>query len=191
MLALQGAFRRHLEALRRVGADAAEVRRPADLDGLDALVIPGGESTTIAKLLVSGGLREPIADRIAAGMPVLGTCAGLIMLAGRVADGAADQWGFSVLDVSVRRNGFGRQVDSFEADLAVSSLGEVPLRAVFIRAPVIERVGPDVDVLATLDGAAVLVRQGPLVACSFHPELTADDRLHAYFAGDVVAPVLR
>lgn len=189
MLALQGAFRRHVEALERVGAAGVEVRRRDELDGVDALVVPGGESTTIAKLLESGGLRGPVADRIAGGMPVLGTCAGLILLAERILDGAAGQWGFGSLDVDVRRNGFGRQVDSFEADLAVAALGEVPLRAVFIRAPVIERVGPGVEVLASWEGSPVLVRQSVLVACSFHPELTADDRLHRYFANDVVRPL--
>jgi pyridoxal 5'-phosphate synthase pdxT subunit len=182
VLALQGAFARHVGALRRSGASACEVRTPDDLAGVDALVLPGGESTTISKLLVANGLVEPLRERLADGLPVLGTCAGMILLAAEVLDGRPDQLSFGAIDIAVRRNGYGRQVDSFEADLAVADLGGPPLRAVFIRAPVVERVGEGVEVLARVDDRPVLVRQGPVTVAAFHPELTDDDRLHAAFA---------
>ncbi len=178
VLALQGAFARHAAALGRLGATTVEVRGPAELDGLDALVIPGGESTTISMLLERSGLFDPLAERLAGGLPALGTCAGMILLADEVLDGRADQRSFRSIDIDVRRNGFGRQVDSFESDLDVPELGDVPVPAVFIRAPVVERVGPDVEVLATVDGSPAICRQGPIVVTSFHPELGTDDRVH-------------
>jgi pyridoxal 5'-phosphate synthase pdxT subunit len=181
VLALQGAFARHVEALHRVGAAAREVRTAEDLAACDALVLPGGESTTISKLLVSNGLMEPLRRRLADGLPTFGTCAGMILLARDVLDGRPDQASLGVVDVAVRRNGYGRQVDSFEADLDVRGLDGAPFRAVFIRAPLVEAVGDGVDVLATVDGIPVLVRQGPITLASFHPELTDDDRLHAAF----------
>jgi len=181
VLALQGAFATHASVLRDLGAEAREVRTPADLDGIDALVMPGGESTTMSMLLDSSGLRVPIAERLDARMPVLGTCAGMILLATDVLDGRPDQRSFGVLDIDVRRNAFGRQVDSFESDLAVEGIGDAPFHAVFIRAPVVERAGADVDVLARVDGKPVLVRHGHVVAAAFHPELSDDDRIHRLF----------
>ena len=186
VLGLQGAIGAHRRALDRLGATATVVRRPDELADVDALVLPGGESTTVAKLLDSGGLREPLAERLAAGLPVLGTCAGMILLARDVIDGRADQRGLGVVDVTVRRNAFGRQVDSFEADLDVAwpspaAADEAPLHAVFIRAPVVEAAGPAVQVLATVAGRPVLARQGSAVVASFHPELTDDLRVHRLF----------
>jgi 5'-phosphate synthase pdxT subunit len=185
VLALQGAFATHARVLRALGADAREVRVPADLDGVDALVLPGGESTTMSLLLDSSGLRQPVAERLAGGLPTLGTCAGMILLAANVLDGRDDQRSFGVLDIDVRRNAFGRQIDSFESDLAVDGIDHGPFHAVFIRAPVVERAGVDVDVLASVDGKPVLVRHGPLVAAAFHPELSDDDRIHRLFLGGV------
>ncbi len=186
VLALQGAFREHVQALVRLGADAVEVRTPADFGGVDALVLPGGESTTMDLLLGSSGLRAPLAERIAGGMPVLGTCAGLILLATELEDGTEGQRTFGALDVTARRNGYGRQVRSFEADLALAD-ETVPMRGVFIRAPRITRTGADVEVLAALEGEPVCVRSGPIMAATFHPELTGDDRLHARFLAGVAA----
>jgi len=180
VLALQGAFAAHGRVLRAAGAEPRDVRGPEDLDHVDALVMPGGESTTMSMLLVTSMLQQPIRDRINDGMPVFGTCAGLILLAEGVRDGRPDQVGFGVLDVDVRRNGFGRQVDSFEADLDVDGF-DSPFHGVFIRAPVVERFGDDVEVLASYDGHPVLVRQGKLLAASFHPELSNDDRIHRLF----------
>lgn len=180
VLALQGAFVPHGRVLRRLGAEPLEVRGPEDLEQVDALVLPGGESTTMSFLLITSFLQQPIRDRINEGMPVFGTCAGLILLAEEVRDGRPDQVGFGVLDVEVRRNAFGRQVDSFEADLDVAGL-DTPFHGVFIRAPVVERAGDDVDVLAQVDGKPVLVQQGRLLAASFHPELSDDDRIHRLF----------
>jgi 5'-phosphate synthase pdxT subunit len=178
VLALQGAVRPHVEAIRAVGAEPVEVRLPRDLVDLDALILPGGESTTMRKLIDAYGLREPIAALARAGAPVLGTCAGMILLADRIADGDAPV--FSLLDIEVRRNGYGRQLDSFEADLAVPSLGGEPLHGIFIRAPRLTDVGPDVEVLARdPDGNPVAVRQGRVIATAFHPELTDDRRIHA------------
>jgi 5'-phosphate synthase pdxT subunit len=172
VLAVQGGFEAHLSVLRALGAEASEVRVPLDLEGLDGLVIPGGESTTIVKGIESAGLVEPIRAHHAEGKPVLGTCAGMI-----VCDGEH----LGLLDATARRNAFGRQLQSFEADLVVDGTGDEPLRAVFIRAPWIERVGAAVDVLATYDGHPVAVREGCVLACAFHPELTDDSRLHALF----------
>ncbi len=185
VLALQGDVREHDRALRAAGADTVHVRRVADLDGLDGLVLPGGESTTISRLLQVFELLEPLREQVAGGLPVYGSCAGMILLADRVLDGRPDQQGLGGLDVVVRRNAFGRQVDSFETDLAFSGVGDV--HAVFIRAPWVESTGSDVEVLAAVpgDGPAagrvVAVRQGPLLATSFHPELTGDDRVHGLF----------
>ena len=185
VLALQGDFREHAQALRELGAEAAEVRRPEHLQGLDGLIIPGGESTTIRMLMRELCLETAVRERLAQGFPVLGTCAGLIVLAKRVDGNAAE--GLSALDADVRRNAFGRQVDSFEENLRVAGLGDEPLRAVFIRAPLVESVGEGVEVLARLqDGRIVGVRQGSVVGVAFHPELTPDRRLHKYFL-DLVA----
>ena len=190
VLALQGDVREHVRMLEAVGARATPVRRPGELAPVDALVLPGGESTTMSRLAVAFGLLEPLRERVAAGMPTYGSCAGMILLADRLLDGRPDQEGVGGIDMTVRRNAFGRQVDSFEADLALQVLGEQPLHAVFIRAPWVESVGPGVEVLARTDhGEAadriVAVRQGVLLATSFHPELTADTRVHAYFVGIV------
>ncbi|MGV9369369.1 pyridoxal 5'-phosphate synthase glutaminase subunit PdxT [Micromonospora tulbaghiae] len=186
VLALQGDVREHVAALAGAGADARPVRRPGELDAVDGLVVPGGESTTISKLVDIFEMREPIDKRIAAGMPVYGSCAGLIMLAAEVLDGRPDQRGFTGVDMTVRRNAFGRQVDSFEAPVALTGVDGGPFHAVFIRAPWVERVGPDVEVLGRVTGGPaadriVAVRQGNLLATSFHPELTGDLRLHRHF----------
>jgi 5'-phosphate synthase pdxT subunit len=180
VLALQGAFAAHEAALKRLGADVREVRLPADLDNCDALVMPGGESTTMSKLLESSALFDLLEKRIADGMPVFGTCAGMILLADHVSDARPDQRSFAALDIDVQRNAYGRQVDSFETDIAVRGLGE-PFHAVFIRAPRVTRTGKGVEVLAEHGGAAVLVRSKTVMAASFHPELTDDDRVHAMF----------
>lgn len=164
-----------------LGVVAVEVRTPGDLEDADALVIPGGESTTMSLLLGASGLHEPMAERLAAGMPALGTCAGMILLATNVLDGRADQQTFGALDIDVRRNAFGRQADSFEVDLPVVGVAGEPVHAVFIRAPGVERAGSDVEVLAEIDGKPVLVRQGAVMAAAFHPELSEDTRLHELF----------
>jgi 5'-phosphate synthase pdxT subunit len=182
ILALQGAFAKHAEVLRGLGVEPVEVRTSSDLD-VDAVVLPGGESTTMSMLLDSSGLREPIAELLRDGVAVLGTCAGLILLAAEVLDGRADQRGFAVLDCAVRRNAYGRQNESFEAELQVADSGE-PVRAmrgVFIRAPRIERVGADVEVLAEHDGAPVLVAQGAVLGATFHPELSGSTAVHELF----------
>lgn len=190
VLALQGAFGAHQRALQQLGAETRQVRTPADLAAVDALIIPGGESTTMSRLLRTAGLFEPIAERLAQDMPVFGTCAGMILLATDVLDGRPDQRTFGTIDLSVRRNGYGRQVDSFERDISIMSTptevapgapAGLPFHAVFIRAPKVERVGAGVQVLAELDGTPVLLRRGPVVVASFHPELTDDPRLHAMF----------
>lgn len=175
VLALQGDFREHLVAVEAVGARGMEVRLAADLDVIDALVIPGGESTTIGRLATRYGMIDPLRKHINAGLPVLGTCAGMIVLASKLTDGAQPQ--LEVLDVVVERNAFGRQNDSFESDLDVEGLDE-PMHAVFIRAPLIARAGPEVEILAEHGGRPVVVRQGDILASSFHPELTDDRRLH-------------
>lgn len=180
VLALQGDFREHVRALRSLGAEAIEVRRAEELDRLDGVVVPGGESTTIRLLMNESTLAAALRSRIASGLPVLGTCAGMIVLAKRVDGNPAD--GLDALDVDVRRNAFGRQVDSFEADVRVPEVGEEPVHGVFIRAPVVEAFEPWVKVLARLDdGRIVGVRQGAVVGLSFHPELTDDCRVHQYF----------
>ena len=180
VLALQGAFAAHLGVLRRLGADAREVRLPVDLDECDALVMPGGESTTMSKLLETSALFDPIAKRIADGMPVFGTCAGMILLAREVLDGRSDQRSFGAIDIAVQRNAYGRQVDSFETDIVIGVLDDA-FHAVFIRAPRIRRCGADVEILAEHEGAPVLVRSNAVMAASFHPELTEDDRVHQLF----------
>jgi pyridoxal 5'-phosphate synthase pdxT subunit len=177
ILAVQGAVREHAEALRAVGADAVLVRLPADLAGLDALILPGGESTTMRRMIDQYGLREPIRAMARAGAPMLGTCAGMILLADRLADG--EEPVLRLLDVEVQRNAYGRQLDSFEADLDVPVLGAERLRGVFIRAPILSDVGPKAEVLARDgDGRPIAVRQGRVLATAFHPELTGDRRLH-------------
>jgi len=183
ILALQGDVREHAEALTELGADVVRVRVPDDLAGVDALVLPGGESTTMSLLLQSSGLFEPLAERLTDGMPAFGTCAGMILLATEVLDGRPDQRSFGVIDLAVRRNAFGRQVDSFEASLDVAGVSGGPVPAVFIRAPFVERAGPDVEVLATVDDHPVLCRQGPVLTAAFHPELSGDLRLHSLFLG--------
>ena len=180
VLALQGAFARHSEVLSGLGAVPLEVRTPGDLDAVDAMVVPGGESTTMSMLLDSSGLRPSLAERLADGLPVLGTCAGMILLAVRVTDGRDDQRSFGAIDIDVRRNGYGRQVDSFEDQLSVTGL-DGPFHGVFIRAPVVERVGSDVEVLATVDGVPVLCREGAVLVSSFHPEMSGDGRIHERF----------
>ena len=184
MLALQGDVREHLRTLESLGARAVGVRRERELVEVDGLVLPGGESTTIVKLAAAFDLLEPLRAAVKDGLPVYGSCAGMILLADRIEDGIEGQETIGGLDVVVRRNAFGRQVDSFETDLA-HEFGEPerPFRAVFIRAPWVESTGPDVEVLARVEAPAriVAVRQGPLLATSFHPELTGDDRVHRYF----------
>jgi len=180
VLALQGAFARHAAVLRAVGATPVEVRTPTALDAVEALVLPGGESTTMSMLLESSGLFPPVAERLAGGMPAMGTCAGMILLATEVLDGRADQRSFGALDIAVRRNAFGRQVDSFEADLRVEGRAAA-IPAVFIRSPFVERAGPDVEVLARVDDHPVLCRQGAVLVAAFHPELTDDTGVHELF----------
>lgn len=198
ILALQGDVTEHGRALQAVGARPRPVRRREDLSGLDGIVLPGGESTTLALLLGSAGLRDPLGKELHAGLPVFATCAGMILLASTVRDGRPDQWSYGVVDLVVRRNGYGRQTQSFETELAVAGVAGGPVPAVFIRAPVVERVGPEVQVLAALvpsgaDGPVaapqpdagrstpVLCRQGAALVAAFHPELTVDRRLHALF----------
>ena len=171
VLAIQGDFEAHAGVLVRLGAEPRIVRTPADLEGLDALIIPGGESTTMTLGIDREGLAEPLRELVRSGVPTLGTCAGLIML---------DRQHLDLLDVTARRNAFGRQVQSFEADLELSGLDGAPLRAVFIRAPWVEEYGEDVEVLAEIEGHPVAVRQGNILAVAFHPELTEDERLHAW-----------
>ncbi len=182
VLALQGDVREHEAMLESLDVEVVRVKRPYDLDNLQGIVFPGGESTAMAHLLRSSELREPLGELIASGFPVLGTCAGLILLSNEILDGRADQWSFGALDVAVRRNGYGRQIASFEVSVDVSGIGEY--EAVFIRAPRIERVAASTTVLATLDKEGdhpVLIRQGNLWGCSFHPELTSDARIHDAF----------
>jgi pyridoxal 5'-phosphate synthase pdxT subunit len=172
VLAIQGGFAAHLEMLHGLGAEAREVRVPRDLEGLDGLVIPGGESTTIVKGIESAGLGAAIGAHAESGGTVFGTCAGLIV---------CDDEHLGLIDATARRNAFGRQLQSFEADVAVEGIGDEPLRAVFIRAPWVERAGPSVEVLASFDGHPVAIRESGVLACAFHPELTDDPRLHALF----------
>jgi 5'-phosphate synthase pdxT subunit len=180
VLALQGAFIEHVKMLERLGAKAREVRLPTDLEGLDGLIVPGGESTTIGKLLVSYALLEPLRQLVDSGFPIYGTCAGTILLAKDI--GGLDQPLLATMDLVVERNAFGRQLQSFETDLEIAGLGEEPFRAVFIRAPAIKTVGPTVETLAKLDnGTIVAAREGSLLVSCFHPELTDDDRFHRSF----------
>jgi pyridoxal 5'-phosphate synthase pdxT subunit len=183
VLDLQGDVREHVRALSDVGAESRLVKRPADLDGVDGVILPGGESTTLSMLLESTGLFDALVERLAAAeLPVLGTCAGLVLVADEVLDGRPDQRTFGLLDAVVRRNGYGRQLQSFETNLVLGS-GEGPaLPAVFIRAPLVVSAGPEVEVLAEYEGAPVLVRQGAVLASAFHPELTPDRRIHRLFA---------
>ena len=186
VLALQGDVREHESALSAVGAEVKRVRSLVDLASVDALVIPGGESTTMSNLALSNGLMEPLREARRLGMPMYGSCAGMIMLADRVTDARPDQETIGGLDITVRRNAFGRQVDSFETDIGIVGVGNDPVHAVFIRAPWVESAGPEVEVLGTIEngddaGTIVAVRQGLLLATSFHPELTGDHRIHTMF----------
>jgi 5'-phosphate synthase pdxT subunit len=188
VLALQGDFREHLRAVERLGAEGRAVRLPRDLDGLDGLIIPGGESTVMGKLMVAYDLDQPLRERIAAGLPTWGTCAGLILLARETDNAMAGQPLLAAMDIRVCRNAFGAQRESFEVDLDVPALGEQPVHAVFIRAPIVESVGAGVDALARVEpglfgapGEIVAVRQGPLLGTAFHPEVTNDVRFHSYF----------
>jgi pyridoxal 5'-phosphate synthase pdxT subunit len=186
VLALQGAFREHAQALRDVGLEPVEVRQPRDLEGLRGLVIPGGESTTMSKLMAAYGLEQPIRELHVAGAPVFGTCAGMILIARDAVDGLPDQRTLGLIDIAVRRNAFGRQVASFETDLHLAGDPE-PLSGVFIRAPWIESAGPGVEVLASHAGHGVAARQGRVLVTAFHPELTGDRRLHRLFSSMVAA----
>ncbi len=177
VLAVQGDIREHLGVLRKLGVETRPVLRPADLDGLQGLVLPGGESTAMWRIMTRNGLAEPLAQALHEGLPALGTCAGMILLAREITNWPEKYFG--VLDIAVERNATGRQVDSFEVTLPVDGLGTVPV--VFIRAPLVRRVGPQVEVLARWEGTPVLVRQGPVVGASFHPELTGDTRVHEFF----------
>lgn len=190
VLALQGDVREHLMILADLGVLARPVRRPAELDGLHGIVIPGGESTTIDKLARIFEVRDPLVQRLRDGLPAYGSCAGMILLADRIVDPRADQQTFGGLDITVRRNAFGRQVDSFEEDLHLSGVDGGPIRAVFIRAPWVEQVGDQVEVVGRVEqgpaeGRIVAVRQGGLLATSFHPEMTGDDRVHRTFVAMV------
>ncbi len=203
ILALQGDVAEHSAALSEIGVAPRRVRRPDDLTGLDGIILPGGESTTMSMLLESSGLADPLGKELAAGLPALGTCAGMILLSTHAVDGRSDQRCFGAIDLTVRRNGFGRQLESFECDLVVRGLSGAPLRAVFIRAPLVEASGPAVEVLATLEQPAgahggvgeapfgdgrvvpVLCRQGAVLVAAFHPELTPDRRVHELFVSMV------
>ena len=181
VLALQGAFREHLDTLAAIGVEGVRVREPADLDGVSGLILPGGESTTMRQLIERWGLRQPILELAGSGAPIFGTCAGMIVLARDIA--GDEEPILPLLDVRVERNAFGRQLDSFEAEIPVDVLGSTPVHAVFIRAPVIERTGPDVDVLARLDdGRVVAVRERNVLATAFHPELAGETRFHRLLA---------
>jgi len=181
VLAVQGDFAEHVSTLRSIGVEAVEVRLPADLEGLDGLILPGGESTTMRRLIDRWGLKQPILEFARTGAPMFGTCAGMIVLSREIADG--DDPILPLLDVTVRRNAFGRQLDSFETDVPVALLGDEPVHAVFIRAPVVERTGPDVDILAQLeDGRIVAVRERNILATAFHPEVTGETRFHRLLA---------
>ena len=187
VLALQGDVAEHVRAITAAGGHPVPVRRPAELEAVHGLIIPGGESTTIWKLADIFELAEPLRERIGSGMPVFGSCAGMIMLATRLVERASEQETFGAIDMTVRRNAFGRQADSFESDIEIDGAGAPPFRAVFIRAPWVEETGPDVEVLATepRTGRIVAVRQGPALATAFHPELTQDNRVHAIFTNMV------
>jgi len=188
VLALQGAFALHVQACQELGVNAIEVRTPAQLDTVDRLIIPGGESTTMSMMLDLNHIREPIAERLADGMPAFGTCAGMILLATDVSDGRPDQQSFASIDIGVKRNGYGRQNQSFSDELAINGIDDQAdgFHAVFIRAPLVERVGEQVQVLATYDGDPVLCQQDSVLVSAFHPELSPDRRLHRYFCS--IAP---
>ena len=190
VLALQGDVREHISSLIACGVTPSTVRRASELDQVDALVLPGGESTTIAQLAEVFGIYDQIKNRIAMGMPVYGSCAGMILLADQILDAKQGQKSFGGLDITVRRNAFGRQVDSFESDIPFADGSSDLIRAVFIRAPWVERVGAGVEVLATVDTHPVAVRSHTLLATSFHPELTGDHRVHRYFIEEVARPAL-
>ena len=179
VLALQGDYEKHALMLERLSAETLQVREPADLERVDALVIPGGESTTIGKLMTAYGLLEPIRSRILAGMPVFGTCAGLILLAARTKEKHQNRLG--ILDISVQRNAYGRQVDSFEAQIEVPILGDTPVRGIFIRAPIVTEIRDNVRILARFENRPVLLQKDRILVASFHPELTEDTRIHSYF----------
>lgn len=191
VLALQGDVREHVSALIACGVHPTSIRRPQELANVDALVVPGGESTTIAQLAEIFGLFKPIQERIGAGMPVYGSCAGMILLANSILDIKVGQKTFGGLDITVRRNAFGRQVDSFESDIAFNDGSDELMRAVFIRAPWVERVGAGVEVLSSIDSHPVAVRSTSILATSFHPELTTDHRVHRYFIEEVAKPALQ
>ncbi|MCH1514845.1 MAG: pyridoxal 5'-phosphate synthase glutaminase subunit PdxT [Acidimicrobiales bacterium] len=180
VLALQGAFKLHAEALDRLGVEALEVRSVEDFNSSEALIIPGGESTTMSFLLESSGIFESLQERSIAGMPILGTCAGMILLSSKIADGRSDQKPLNLIDIEVRRNGYGRQINSFESDLFIEGF-ESSFRGVFIRAPLVEDVSEKVEVIAELNGRPVMCRQDSTIVTSFHPELADDDRIHAEF----------
>ncbi|HJL91486.1 MAG: pyridoxal 5'-phosphate synthase glutaminase subunit PdxT [Acidimicrobiales bacterium] len=180
VLALQGAFKLHVQALERLGVEALEVRSLQDFDDSEALIIPGGESTTMSFLLESSGMFDSLKERSTDGMSILGTCAGMILLSSKITDGRSDQKSLGLIDIEVRRNGYGRQIDSFESDLLIKGFGD-SFRGVFIRAPLVESVGEEVEVLAEINGHPVMCRQGSTIVTSFHPELADDDRIHADF----------
>ena len=190
VLALQGDVREHVSSLIACGVDPSTVRRSSEIDQIDALVLPGGESTTIAQLSEVFGIYDQLKSRIADGMPVYGSCAGMILLADEILDAKVGQKTFGGLNITVRRNAFGRQVDSFESDISFKDGSSDLMRAVFIRAPWVEKVGADVEVLATVDTHPVAVRSKTLLATSFHPELTGDHRIHRYFIEEVARPAL-
>ena len=194
VLALQGDFREHIYSLKGLGVASFEVKTLDEINSVDALVIPGGESTTISKLAKAFGLMDPIRLRIAQGMPVYGSCAGMILVSEEILDPASEQESFGGIDIKVRRNAFGRQVDSFESDLTVKGIPGDPMRAIFIRAPWVESAGANVDVLASVsvDGEShpVAVRQGNALATSFHPEISGDNRIHRYFLEEICQPAV-
>jgi len=189
VLALQGAFAEHIEVLTDLNIEAVPVRLPSNLGGIDALIIPGGESTTIAKLLTDYSLKEPIKNLVQQGLPVFGTCAGMVLLAKKIVGSEVETLG--VMDIEIKRNAFGRQLDSFEADLPMPILGDKEFHGIFIRAPIVQRTEASVEILCQINNNAVAVRQDKMLACAFHPELTDDLRFHKYFlnliGGDAVA----
>ena len=191
VLALQGDVAEHIASLGDCGVIASGVRSKQEIQSIDALVIPGGESTTIAKLAKAFGVFDLIKSRIASGMPTYGSCAGMILIADQILDGGVDQEGFGGIDAQVRRNAFGRQVDSFETDLSFAGISGAAFRAVFIRAPWVESVGTQVEVLASFNGHPVAIRQGHLLATSFHPELTGDNRIHRFFVDQLCKESLK
>jgi pyridoxal 5'-phosphate synthase pdxT subunit len=194
VLALQGDFREHIDTLRGLNVESHEVKTLDEIQVVDALVIPGGESTTISKLAIAFGLMDPIRLRIAQGMPVYGSCAGMILLAKEIVDPASEQESFGGIDIKVRRNAFGRQVDSFESDLTVLGIHGDPVKAIFIRAPWVESAGPEVQVLAAVEvegrSHPVAVRQANALATSFHPEISGDNRIHRYFLEEICQPAV-